>query len=229
MSNFVYGKAFFDLKESIKPEWHKFINHEFVMKISDGTLPSTNFIFYLKQDFIFLSHFSRAWALAVTKSQDWKEMSLASSTVQALVNFEMKLHINFCKKKGILEKELSLEKEAKENLAYTRYVLEAGYSGGFLDLIVCLMPCIIGYGEIGKNLSSSTSSVYADWIGTYSSEDYQKVCSDVGHLFDYSIKKRFGNNYKKLPYWGLLKNRFKTATELETNFWNMGIMYRNSK
>jgi len=140
----------------------------------------------------------------------------------------MKLHIKFCKKKGISERELYSEKEAKENLAYTRYVLEAGYSGGFLDLIVSLLPCVIGYGEIGKNLSSSTSNVYSDWIETYSCEDYQKVCKDVGHLFDYSIKKRFGNNYKELPYWDLLKSRFKTATELETDFWNMGIMFRKS-
>ena len=228
MNYYFYGKAFLDLKESIKPEWNKFINHDFVMRISDGTLSLDNFIFYLKQDFIFLSNFSRAWALAVTKSDDWNEMSLASSTVQALVNFEMKLHIKFCKKKGISERELYSEKEAKENLAYTRYVLEAGYSGGFLDLIVSLLPCVIGYGEIGKNLSSSTSNVYSDWIETYSCEDYQKVCKDVGHLFDYSIKKRFGNNYKELPYWDLLKSRFKTATELETDFWNMGIMFRKS-
>ena len=145
MNNLNYGKAFTILKNNSSLEWKKFINHEFVRKISDGTLPHENFIFYLKQDFIFLNHFSRAWGLAVAKSQDWKEMSVASSTVQALVNFEMKLHIEFCNKKGISKEDLFLEIEAKENLAYTRFVLENGYSSGFLDLIVCLMPCVIGF------------------------------------------------------------------------------------
>ena len=39
--------------------------------------------------------------------------------------------------------------EALGNLAYTRYVLEAGFSGDFLDLMAALAPCVLGYGEIG--------------------------------------------------------------------------------
>ena len=226
MSSLNYGRAFNLLKKNVDLEWSGFVNHEFVNMISDGTLPEENFLFYLKQDFIFLNHFSRAWGLAVTKSQDWKEMSVSSSTVQALVNFEMRLHIDFCKKRGIPEEDLFLEKEAKENLAYTRFVLETGFSSGFLDLIVSLMPCVIGYGEIGKNLSQSGSNNYKDWIKTYSSDDYQKVCFEVGALFDYSLKKRLGENFYNLPYWKVLESKFKTATELETNFWNMGMNKR---
>ena len=42
-----------------------------------------------------------------------------------------------------------LKKKIK-NIAYSRYVLESGFTGDFLDIITALVPCVIGYAEIGK-------------------------------------------------------------------------------
>ena len=110
------------------------------------------------------------------------------------------------------------------NLAYTRYVLDAGHRGDFLDLIAALAPCVLGYGEIGYTISKKEhSSAYSDWISTYSSEEYQGVCVDVGKLIDQAVFIRLGENPAQNPRWHRLTNRFLMATRLEAGFWQMGL------
>ena len=48
--------------------------------------------------------------------------------------------------------ELEAAEELPENAAYTSFVLETGLAGDALDLAVALMPCTVGYGEIGARL-----------------------------------------------------------------------------
>ena len=81
---------------------------------------------------MFLVHFSRAWSLATVKSETLEEMKVCAGTVDALVNHEMSLHIKTCAAEGIDEDALFAAQEAVENLAYTRYVLDAGLQGDFL-------------------------------------------------------------------------------------------------
>ena len=45
------------------------IDHEFVAKLGDGTLPQAAFRSYLVQDYLFLIQFARAWGLAAYKSR----------------------------------------------------------------------------------------------------------------------------------------------------------------
>ena len=56
----------------------------------------------------------------------------------------MQLHIDLCDEYGISNKDLESTDERNENIAYTRYVLELGYSGDFLDLLSALAPCVLG-------------------------------------------------------------------------------------
>ena len=70
-------------------------------------------------------------------------MKICANTVNGLINFEMDLHIKLCKKYGISKKDLINAEEKNKNIAYSRYVLESGYSGDFLDLITPLIPCVI--------------------------------------------------------------------------------------
>lgn len=219
-----YGRAFGVLREACGAPWLSYTRHAFVEGLRDGSLPREAFLHYLRQDYVFLIHFSRAWALAVTKSQTHSEMLVAVGTVNALVAEEMQLHIGICDAAGISQEELFATPERPENLAYTRFVLEAGYSGDLLDLLVALAPCVMGYGEIGVRLAADKSSdIYADWISTYASDEYQEVCTTVGDMLEQALIRRLGSNYVELPRWRQLCETFHTATELEVGFWQMGL------
>ena len=59
------SKVFAAWREAAGPAWPAYTGHAFVRGLGDGTLPREAFLHYLKQDYIFLFHFARAWALAV--------------------------------------------------------------------------------------------------------------------------------------------------------------------
>lgn len=219
-----YGSTFGKWRAAAGETWPAYTRHAFVEGMRDGSLPRAAFLHYLVQDYIFLIHFSRAWALAVTKADTIEEMRLCAGTVNALIDEEMKLHIGICAEAGISEADLAGAEERTENLAYTRYVMDAGHSGDFLDLLAALAPCVMGYGEIGARLKAETGETpYQDWIDTYASDDYQGVCTAVAGLIDGAVARRLGDAPENTPRWAALCDRFTVATRLEVGFWDMGL------
>ena len=224
MSAPVYGRSFALWREACAEPWQAYTRHAFVEGLGDGTLPREGFLNYLRQDYVFLIHFARAWSLAVVKAGTLAEMQAASATVHGLLHGEMALHVAICEAAGIPRAALAATEEAPQNLAYTRYVLEVGYSGDFLDLLAALAPCVLGYGEIGARLIvQGGDSPYRDWIETYGGAEYQQMCRDTGALIDRAVADRLGPAPEALPRWGQLAHRFATATRLEAAFWGLGL------
>ena len=127
----IYGKAFSLLKMHVKEEWKLYTNHRFVKQLLNNKLEQKVFLDYLIQDYLFLYQFSKAWSLAIVKADNLKEMKLCAETVNQLINFEMSLHEEICTAYGITKKKLRKAEEKNKNIAYTRFVLEKGYSGDF--------------------------------------------------------------------------------------------------
>ena len=221
-----YGTTYPRLRDAAGPVWQDYTRHAFVEGLRDGSLPRAAFLGYLAQDYIFLIHFARAWALAVTKAETIDEMRACAATVDALVNGELSLHVETCAEAGLSEADLFAAEEHPANLAYTRYVLDSGHSGDFLDLLAALAPCVMGYGEIGARLGPvEDGHPYADWISTYAGEDYQRTCREVGALLDGAVARRLGTAPETTPGWTRLTRRFVTATRLELGFWEMGVSF----
>ncbi len=219
-----YGTCFTAWRQDCAPDWHAYTHHDFVNALADGSQPRAGFLNYLQQDYVFLIHFARAWALAVVKAGTIAEMQACSATVHTLLDGEMPLHIGLCAEAGIPREALEATQEAIPNLAYTRYVLDSGLSGDFLDMLAALAPCVLGYGEIALRLKAiaAEDTPYRDWIETYAGEDYQEACHRVGALLDGAVQRRLGPDAAKTPRWHELSQRFATATRLEVGFWGLG-------
>lgn len=219
-----YSETFARWRAGAAGPWHDYTHHAFVEGLRDGTLPRASFLHYLVQDYVFLVHFARAWSLAVVKSETLEEMKVCAGTVDALVNHEMALHIKTCAAEGLDEATLFGAAEEVENLAYTRFVLDAGLQGDFLDMMAALAPCVMGYGEIGARLAKDNGAAapYADWIATYAGEGYQSVCRTAGAMIDGAVARRVGD-ISSAPRAQALQDRFTKATELEVGFWDMGL------
>ena len=214
---------FDDLKKSCQAEWQAYIQHSFVQQLGNGSLAPEAFQHYLKQDYLFLIQFARAFALAAYKSPTLSDLRQAKEGLQAIVDVELDLHISYCKEWGISEQELAELPEARATLAYTRYVLDTGNRGDLLDLHVALSPCMVGYGEIANWLNSRAETIRGDsnpydaWIAMYESEEFQEamqaeICWLNERLADVS-PARFRE----------LTRIFSDATRLEIDFWEMGL------
>ena len=124
------------LKAGAAEDWAAYTGHAFVRQLGAGSLPEACFRHYLVQDYIFLKHFARAYALAVFKSEELDDMRQATVTLEALLNEEMSLHLRYCAGWGLDEPAMLATPEDARNMAYTRFVLERGLSGDLLDLLV---------------------------------------------------------------------------------------------
>jgi len=211
------------LRDTCVDEWRAYTDHAFVRGLADGSLPEPCFRQYLGQDYLFLIHFARAYALAAYKADKLSDIRQAASGLSAIINVEMGLHVKFCASWGLDEAAMAALPEAESTMAYTRYVLEKGLQGDLLDLHVALAPCVLGYAEIGRALAGRATAThrtnrYAPWIEMYASDEYQALATDERTTIDRLMGERGGPGRL-----AALTETFRQATRLETAFWEMGM------
>jgi len=216
------------LKAACPDDWRDFTEHAFVRGLADGSLPEASFRHFLVQDYLFLVNFARAYALAVYKSAALDDMREAAGTLNALLNTEMRLHVDYCRQWGLDDHEMAAAPEARANLAYTRYVLDTGLAGDLLDLLVALAPCVCGYGEIGARLLADPETrlegnPYRAWIELYGGAEFQDVTRSAVAQLDRVAARRIGPAPDTSGRWDSLCTTFRTATRLERDFWQMGL------
>lgn len=204
-------------------EWASYVDHPFVQQLGRGTLPVSSFRHYLVQDYLFLTHFARAYALAVYKGQSLADMRAAFGGLKAILDVEMDLHVRLCAGWGLSQADLEQAAEAKATMAYTRYVLETGLRGDLLDLHVALAPCVLGYAEIGRRLAAAPSGLaqgnpYRAWIAEYSGDAYQEVAAGARATLNRLAER--GMTEQRFPH---LLTTFRQACRLEADFWQMGL------
>lgn len=214
---------FEDLRKACQTEWRDYIEHSFVKQLGDASLAPEAFQHYLKQDYLFLIQFARAFALAAYKSPTLQDLRQAKEGLQAIVDVELDLHISYCKEWGISEAELANLPEARATLAYTRYVLDTGNRGDLLDLHVALSPCMVGYGEIANWLNNRSETIRGDknpydaWIAMYESDEFQDAMHAEIRWLDERLADISPARFAQLT------RIFSDATRLEIDFWEMGL------
>ncbi|MBP2228613.1 thiaminase/transcriptional activator TenA [Azospirillum agricola] len=204
-------------------DWRRYVDHAFVRGMGDGSLAQAAFRHYLAQDYLFLIHFARAYALAVYKGRNLADMRASLGGLKAILDVEMDLHVSLCAGWGLSADELERTPEAKATMAYTRYVLETGLRGDLLDLYVALAPCVIGYAEIGRTLAAAPGALaegnpYRAWIAEYSGEEYQRVAAAARETLN-----RLAADSLTPARFPRLLTIFRQASRLEADFWEMGL------
>ena len=210
------------LRQEAGQDWHHYVAHPFLQQLGAGTLPEKAFRRYLTQDYLFLVHFSRAYALLVTKCHTLADIRTATHSLNAIVA-ELPLHVSYCSGWGLSEEQMAAEPEAMETISYTRYVLDIGHSGDALELLVALLPCVAGYAEAGLRLLNDPNTVmadnpYAPWMKNYSDQDYLDSVRAAIEMLD-----RVGQQRGADARFARLSEIFTTATRLESAFWQMGL------
>ncbi|MDR5906935.1 thiaminase II [Franzmannia qiaohouensis] len=217
------GYRFTDLTAACQDDWRAYIEHDFVRQLGQGRLADDAFRHYLKQDYLFLIHFARAYALAAYKSPTLADLRQAHEGLKAIVDVELELHVGYCREWGISEQQLAELPEARATLAYTRYVLDTGNRGDLLDLHVALAPCLVGYGEIANWLNAQPDTLRGDanpydaWIAMYEGEEFQAAMRAELAWLDARLADVTPARFDALT------RIFRDATRLEIDFWQMGL------
>lgn len=218
IGNTLYGA----LRENCGAAWEAYVGHRFVRELGAGTLAKPEFLAWMVQDYLYLVHYTRAYALLVYKSSTLESMRSAATIVHGLLHEEMSLHRKMLAAQGITAAQLEQSPETLETLAYGRYILDRAQAGDELDLVVTLSACLAGYGEIGLRLAADPGTKfeenpYLDWIKTYSGPIYIGLVKEGLERMEDLAQTHGGT--ARFP---LLLAQFRQAVQLEAAFWNAG-------
>lgn len=206
------------LRQKVASIWEKELEHPFVKGIGDGTLPVEKFRFYMCQDYLFLIEYCRVFALAVVKAQDLPTMEKFAQLLQATLTIEMDLHRGYAKKFGITPEELESTKIAPITHAYTRHLLHEAETGSLGDLIAAVLPCQLGYWEIGTHLAAKgepSQPLYKEWILMYSSQEFGTLAQGLCDLINTLAEREKEEKLIRMEQQFLISSRY------EYMFWEM--------
>jgi len=208
------------LIKNTQPYWQQYVEHDFVKQLANGSLPAECFRHYLKQDYLYLFHYSRAFALAIFKAKNFSQMEIPRKSLESICQ-EIQLHLDYCRQWGISEAEIFATQESAACVAYTRYLLDCGATGGLAEIYAAITPCAVGYAQIARYITENyprlANNPYQMWIDTYASEAFQQEAEETSNFLtalcaDFTLTQQ---NH--------IQHIFTTATRMEIAFWQMGL------
>ncbi|CCM04575.1 uncharacterized protein FIBRA_06756 [Fibroporia radiculosa] len=216
------------LIESTKDIWKAYVQHDFVKQLAMGTLRRECFLHFIKQDYLYLKYYARAYGLLATKSSTFGSIQAATRTIIHIIT-EVSMHKSFCAQWGVSEEELLNTPESPATTAYGAYLLDVGLSGDSSTLVMALAACLLGYGEVGLWLKKEASkpdswvvldgNPYQKWIEDYSGEDYQAAVK-LGLQTIEGIGAAEPPSPKRFEEWHRV---WEQCTRLEKGFWDMSL------
>lgn len=216
------------LIQSTREIWKEYVEHDFVRQLGKGTLDRACFVHFVRQDYLYLKYYARAYGLLAAKSTSFV---LIESSTQTILNVlhEIGNHKAFCAKFGVTADELENTPESAATTAYGAYILDTGLQGDTTKLLMALMACLLGYGEVGlwlkKQAATPNSWVvldgnpYQHWIDDYAGEIYQAAVR-IGLETIESCAEADPPSEARLSDWTKVWAR---CTRLEKGFWDMAM------
>ncbi|MBM7568184.1 thiaminase II [Paenibacillus sacheonensis] len=207
------------LYRSAQEIWTKSHNHPFLTELREGTLDPERFIYYLKQDYVYLIDYAKMFAIGSMKARDLDTMGKFAELLHSTLNVEMELHRQYAARFGISREELEQTRPSPTTVAYTKYLLDTASQGPLSEAVAALLPCMWSYREIGAAYMRVPGALehplYREWILMYGSEEFGALADWCVGLLDRLAE---GLPEQELAQ---LEERFLVASRLEYMFWDM--------
>ena len=202
------------------PTWNNYTQHNFVKQLAAGTLAPDSFRHYLIQDYLYLIHYTRVMALSVYKSDTLAQMRVGQAGINAMLDMEIGMYLDFCHHWGIALEEVENAPESAVTIAYSRYILDAAMSGSLAELYAAIAPCLMGYAEIGKCIKEQgfiAGNPYQPWIDVFSSDGFQAITAQNEAQINTLLADASPTQAEKF------QRLFNTAARMEVNFWQQAL------
>src|SRR5919197_3516509 len=167
--------AFHDsLKDAAQPIWAATLAHPFLRELGDGCLPHDRFLYFIRQDYLYLFDFARILCVGGSRAEDLDTLEMFAKHAANTVAVERAMHTGFAQRLGLNSEELRQTERTPTTQAYTRHLLAVAREGTLGEIVAAVLPCYWIYLEVGRHLASCKPAdpIYQDWIKAYSSETF---------------------------------------------------------
>ncbi|RPJ25368.1 MAG: thiaminase II [Nitrosopumilales archaeon] len=204
------------LKHNNIDTWNKILNHNFITEIAENVLPIIKFIFYLKQDKIFLRAFCNLLTMASTITDD-KEIKLwFEALIESTTKYEIPMQDEILQRldNNYLNSGVSAENVTRD---YITYMNSVSNSEDLALIVSAIGPCPWTYYEISNALIKKNvkSKAFKKWLQFYSSNESGKQVKELKQVLNKLARN--ASEKKKIE----MNSRFSISCNYELKFWDM--------
>ncbi len=157
------------------------LRHPFLTGLTDGSLDRTAFRYFVIQDSHYLRGYARALALVAARATDPDAVALFARHASEAIEVEQGLHVSLLAGLGLSPTDVEAAGAGPTTIAYTSYLLSVCATGTFAEAVAAVLPCYWVYRDVGRELlaRSSPDPLYAQWIASYGSPEFDAVVESV--------------------------------------------------
>ncbi|MBI4639318.1 MAG: thiaminase II [Candidatus Tectomicrobia bacterium] len=192
------------------PIWEAIFAHPFVQEVGKGTLSRDRFLFFVRQDYLYLADFGKVLCMGGVKADSLETLEMFADHAMTVVRVERAFHGGFAKKLGLTPEELVSTERAPGTQAYTRHLLAVAHRGTLGELVAAVLPCYWIYWEVGVRLNRSLPSdeIYAEWIRAYAAEAFEAHVKQQLKLIDRLAQEASKEEKERMTEHFLLSSRY---------------------
>ncbi len=171
--------------KAIKPVYTKIKELPFIKELMDGTLDNKKFIFYIRQDALYLADYGKVLTAIASKLSKPDHIEAFIHFAGESVAVEKILHESFINE---LDKGNNIE-ASPSCLLYTSFLMKQLTNAPVEVALAAVLPCFWIYKEVGDYILANQTkgeNPYQSWIDTYGGEDFAEsvktaisICDEV--------------------------------------------------
>lgn len=200
------------LWQQITPIYEAILAHGFVQELTVGTLPTEKFEYYIQQDTLYLSDFSRALAQLAAKAHEPGDILAFTEFAANAIRVERILHKSYFSHFGIRAGATKMP----ACFAYTNFLLATTAYQSLAVGVAAVLPCFWIYREVGKFIyaKANTPNPYKLWIDTYAGDEFDLAVQAMLDITDRLAEKASDDERH------LMREVFAQSSRMEWYFWN---------
>lgn len=163
------------LSESSRHGVKAIMELEFIKVLAEGTLPQSQFAYYIQQDAQYLNAYSRVLARASELAPNESEQRFWARGAQNSLEVELALHQDWMQDHHVEANELSMGPVTK---SYTDHLRAVAFDGSYAEVVAAVLPCYWLYAEVGALLTAQYQAKpdaghpYAAWMESYADVEF---------------------------------------------------------
>lgn len=196
----------------ISPVYNAILDHGFVAELTSGSLLPATFQYYIQQDALYLTDFSRALSQLAARAATPDDSLLFTQFAQNAILVERALHETYFALYDIQPETAKMP----ACFAYTNYLLATTSLQPIAVGAAAVLPCFWIYREVGKHIYQQAipENPYRSWIDTYAGEAFDQ---SVNHMLALTDRLADQASARELES---MREAFRVSSRLEWYFWN---------
>lgn len=205
-----------ELWESGAATYAEILRHPFLTGLTDGTLSKDAFRYFVIQDSHYLRAYARALSLVSARATDPSAVALFAGHASDAIAVEKELHVSLLQGLGLTAAAVDAAGSGPTTTAYASYLLGVCATGTYAEALAAVLPCYWVYRDVGRELlaRSSPDPLYAQWIASYGSPEFDQVVKSVLAVTD-GLGSDIGPSERTRCH-----EHFRVTTRYEWMFWD---------